>query len=92
MTKLLLHLILIYKKDNIDIKPYIYCTHLRIMTKHEQNLLNLAINAREILCYLSKTYKIVLELEFAIIEALKMIFTNSKVQMYYLVIIKITAN
>ena len=62
MNRLFLYLIPIYKKINIDIKANIYYICFRVMTKHEQNFSNLAINARKTLCYLSKANKIVLKL------------------------------
>lgn len=49
------------------------------MTKHKQNHSNLAINARETLYYLSKTNKMVLKLEFAIIKGLKKSCNNGEI-------------
>lgn len=46
------------------------------------------MDTRKILCYLSKINKMVLELEVTIMEELKMIYANNKIQIGYLVIIK----
>lgn len=62
------------------------------MTKREQNLSNPAINAREILYYLSKANRIVLELEIAIIKRLKTTCADGEVQIYYPVIAEFIPN
>lgn len=91
-SKFLMSLILIYKGNNVDVKLDIYHICLRIMTKHEQNSSNLAINIRKILCYLSKANQIVLELEVATIKGLKMICVDGEIWWCYSVIAKFTAN
>lgn len=49
------------------------------MTRYEQNFLNLAINTRKTLSYLSKVNEIVLKLEIAKIKKLKIICTNGEI-------------
>lgn len=62
------------------------------MTKHEQNPLNLAINAKKTLCYLSKANGIVPQFEVTIIKRLKMTCANSDIRIYHLVIAGFTAD
>ena len=54
---------------------------------NNQNLLNLVINTKKILYYLSKANKIVLELKVAITKIVKMTYTNYEIWICYLVIV-----
>lgn len=56
------------------------------MTKHEQNHLNLAINTRKTLCYLSKANRMILELEVTIIKRLKVTYANNQIWICHSVI------
>lgn len=91
-SKLLLDLILIHKENNIDVKLDIYYICLRIITKQEENLSNLLINARKTLCYLLKADKIVLKLEVAKIEKLKMTYANIDISICHSIITRFISN
>lgn len=62
------------------------------MIKHKQNLQNPAINIRKIIYNLLKANKIVLELKFAIIEELKIIYADDDIWICNEVILEFIGN